>query len=112
MAGDLPATVLLWDARFPAQKGDKCLIDVAVPDTLASIGKEKLHWLTGLRVDLSELLLWPDMLPLVDALADKGMHRLGVGGRGFVHWDIQKKPRIFWSGFSGLWNHHIFLLPA
>src|SRR2546430_8385370 len=71
VTGDLAPTVLLRDARFPAQKRDERLIDVSVPDALASVRKEKVCWFTGFYVDLSELLLWPDSFPRVDALADR-----------------------------------------
>ena len=42
VTGDLASTVLLRDACFPAQKRDERLIDVSVPDALASVRKEKL----------------------------------------------------------------------
>src|SRR6266487_1878917 len=112
MTSDLPTTVLLWDACFPAQKGDEGFIDVSVPDALASIRKEKLHRLTGFGVDLSELLLWPDSFPLVNALADERVNRFGVRSRGFVYRDIQKAGGIFGQDLSGLWHHDIFILPA
>src|SRR5258708_20619906 len=38
VTGDLAPTVLLRDARFPAQKRDERLIDVSVPDALADEG--------------------------------------------------------------------------
>jgi len=71
-----------------------------------------LCWLTGFYVDLSELLLWPDLFPLVDALADEGVNWLGVGRRGFVHRNIQKAGGVFGQDLSSLWYHHIFILPA
>src|SRR5258708_8235651 len=112
VTGDLAPTVLLRDARFPAQKRDERLIDVSVPDALASVRKEKLCWLTGFYVDLSELLLWPDLFPLVDALADEGVNCLGVGRRGFVHRNIQKAGGVFRQELSSLCSRQISLCSA
>src|SRR5258708_35867780 len=109
---ELSPTVLLRDARFPAQKRDERLIDVSVPDALASVRKEKLCWLTGFYVDLSELLLWPDLFPLVDALADEGVNWLGLGRRGFVHRNIQTAGGVVGQDLSSLWDQHLFRLPA
>src|SRR2546422_8164658 len=94
MTGNIPPAVLLRDACFPTQKRDERLIDISIPDALASIGKEKLHRLTRFRVDLPELLLWSDPFPLVNALADEWVDWFGVCCRGFVHWDIKEARRI------------------
>src|SRR6266700_3539291 len=88
MAGNLPPTVLLRNPCLAAQQRDEHLIDISAPDTLASVGKEKLHGFSGLWVNLPELLFRSDLFPLIDALAHQWVDGFGVGGRGFVHWDL------------------------
>src|SRR6266702_1506085 len=45
MTGNLSPTVLLRETRLPAQKRDRHLIDIPIPNALASVGKEKLYQL-------------------------------------------------------------------
>src|SRR6266536_3491009 len=112
MTGNLLAAVLLRDACLPAQKRDQHLIDISIPDALASIGKEKLHRLAGLWINLPELLFWSNLFPLVDALAHQRVDGFGVGSRGFVHRDLKEAGGVLGQDVSSFWDHHIESLPT
>lgn len=112
VTGDISPTILLWNTCFSTQEWDQRFVNVVFPDTLSSIGKQEPNTFTCFAINLTFLILGPDLLPLLDACSDQRVNWLGVGGRGFVHRNVEKAGCILWKHLSRFWDHHIFILPT
>jgi hypothetical protein len=112
VAGDVAADVGGWDTGLGTECRNDAFVQVPTADALGSVGEQQVHPLTGLAVQDGGLG-WPDRLPGGDSLPQQRVYRLGEGGAGLVHRDIEQADGVLGEYLIlGAGDVDVIVLPA